>query len=177
VTHGFNILGARIHTWANGVVMDTFQVESLEASGFSLDPELLERMRQDLAAVLEGKTDLKQLLSQRALPPLVRADRYPAMNPRLKIDNRSSDFYTVLELRANDRFGLLFAITTTLAELGLDIHLALIDTRRGQVVDVFYVQELTGQKLLEGERLALVEREIYRALERLESAQLPEKTK
>ena len=175
VAHGFNILGARIHTWANGIVMDAFQVESLSASEPALNPEILERMRQDLAAVLGGKEDLKQLLSKRALPPLLRADRYPAVNPRLKIDNRSSDFYTILELRANDRFGLLFAITSTLAELKLDIHLALIDTRKGHVVDVFYVQELTGQKVWGDERLALVEREIHRALERLESSQAVKK--
>jgi [protein-PII] uridylyltransferase len=85
------------------------------------------------------------------------------------VNNRSSDFYTILEVRARDRFGLLFALTRTISELDLDIHLALIDTRRGQVFDVFYVQETTGQKVWDKNRLAMMERELHRTLERLES--------
>jgi [protein-PII] uridylyltransferase len=160
VAHGFNILGARIHTWTNGIVMDTFQVESLGTSQPAADTEQLARMKEDL----------RDLLSKRAMPPLTRPDRYPAMSPRVKIDNRSSDFYTIVEVKASDRFGLLFAVTSTLAALGLGVHVALIDTRRGQVMDAFYVQDSTGQKVWEEERLASLERNLYRALERVEAA-------
>jgi [protein-PII] uridylyltransferase len=170
VAHGFNIMGARIHTWASGVVMDTFQVEPLGPSPSSVDADQLERMGKDLAAVLEGREDLREILTRRALPPLARPDRYPATRPRVRIDNRASDFYTVVEVRATDRFGLLFAITSTFAELGLSVHVALIDTRRGQVMDVFYVQDATGQKVWEEEQLASLERNLHRSLERVEAS-------
>jgi [protein-PII] uridylyltransferase len=168
VADGLNILGGRIHTWTNGVVMDTFQVEPLGGEK-TVDAEYLERIGRDLTAVLEGNEDLDQLLSRRAPSLHLKRDRHPALKPRIKVDNRSSDFYTVVEVRARDRFGLLFALTHTLSGLGLDIHLALIDTRRGQVFDVFYVQETTGQKVWDEGRLALLERELYRTLERLEA--------
>jgi [protein-PII] uridylyltransferase len=167
VAHGFNILGARIHTWTNGIVMDTFLVEPL--SGLEpIETGQLRRLTRDLTAVLDGREDLDRLLSRRAPSTHVIANRHPAIAPRVKIENRSSDFYTIVEVRARDRFGLLFAITRTLSVLDLDIHLALIDTRRGQVFDVFYVMEVTGEKVRDAERLARIEREIYRALERME---------
>ena len=120
--------------------------------------------------MLEGREDLREILARRALPPLTRPDRYPATRPRVRIDNRASDFYTLVEVRATDRFGLLFAITSTFADLGLSVHVALIDTRRGQVMDVFYVQDATGQKVWEEEQLASLERNLHRSLERVEAS-------
>jgi [protein-PII] uridylyltransferase len=170
VANGFNILGARIHTWANGVVMDSFQVEGL---GGTVDGDRMERFSRDLEAVLEGKETLDRLLCQRAPSPHAGANRHPALRPRVKIDNRTSDFHTIVEIRARDQFGLLFAVTGKLAELGLSIHLALIDTRRGQVMDVFYVLEATGQKVTGQERLGELERALYRTLERMEASSPP----
>jgi [protein-PII] uridylyltransferase len=167
---GFNILGARIHTWTNGLVMDSFQVEGL---GGKVDPDQVDRFSRDLAAVLDGKEALEHLLSQRAPASHLGGDRHPAMRPRVKIDNRTSDFYTIVEVRARDRFGFLFTVTRELANLGLSIHLALIDTRRGQVMDAFYVLETTGQKVSDKERLAALERALYQALERMEAFGTP----
>lgn len=167
VAHGINILGARIHTWSNGIVMDSFQVEPLGREA-PADPHLLDRVARDLSSVLNGKIDLNQLLAKMAPTPHVKRERYPAIPSQVRIDNHSSDFYTVVEVRAADRFGLLFSVTRTLAELKFDIHLALIDTRRGQVFDVFYVQEMDGQKVWNPERVAEMERGLYRSLERLD---------
>jgi [protein-PII] uridylyltransferase len=166
VAHGINILGARIHTWSNGIVMDSFQVEPLGRQA-PMDPHLLDRVARDLSSVLKGSIELDQLLAKMAPAPHVRPERHPAIPPQVRIDNHSSDFYTVVEVRAADRFGLLFSVTRTLAELKFDIHLALIDTRRGQVFDVFYVQEMDGQKVWNPERVAEMERGLYCSLERL----------
>ena len=169
VAHGLNILGARIHTWANGIAMDTFLVEPLGSiSEDWVDPLRIQEMERDLAAVLEGRLDLGELLARRARPLAGPSRRYPAVRTRVRIDNRSSDFYTVMEVRATDRFGLLFTITSTLAELDLAVHVAIIDTRRGQVVDVFYVQDASGQKVWDKSQLARLERSLYQALERME---------
>jgi len=169
VAHGFNILGARIHTWTNGLVMDTFRVEPA-SSGEASDEDRVKSLAEDLAAVLEGKEDLERLIAKRAPSIRIGMDRHPSLTPRVKIDNRSSDFYTLVEVRARDRFGLLFTITRTLSSLDLNIHLALVDTRRGQVMDVFYVQDATGQKILDESRLSQVERDLRRALERMEES-------
>lgn len=169
VAHGLNILRARIHTWANGIAMDTFRVEPIGANPReSVDPMRIKEMEQDLEAVLEGRLALGELLARRAKPPAGPAERYPAVRPRVRIDNTSSDFYTVVEVRAADRFGLLFLITSTLADMELGVHVAIIDTRKGQVVDVFYVQDASGQKVWEKARLAQLERSLHQAMERME---------
>lgn len=54
---------------------------------------------------------------------------------------------TVIEVRARDAIGLLYAITRAVEDLDLDIHVAKIDTLGDRVVDVFYVRTLTGGKL------------------------------
>jgi [protein-PII] uridylyltransferase len=174
VAHGLNILGARIHTWTNGIVMDTFQVEPLGGGEIQSQKEWLSRLERDFTAVLTGKTDIRELLSKRAPSLLLDTQRHPSIPPRILIDNHASDFYTIVEVRARDQFGLLYAITSTVSRLRLNIHLALVDTRKGQVFDVFYILDETGQKVWEEARLAELERELYRTLERIQERGLPE---
>jgi [protein-PII] uridylyltransferase len=69
------------------------------------------------------------------------------------IDNRTSEKYTVIDVFTQDRVGLLFAITHTLFELGLLIHLARISTNADQALDVFYISDRKGQKIEELARM------------------------
>ena len=62
------------------------------------------------------------------------------------VDDGASDFATVIEVGAPDRLGLLYDITRTLSELGLDVHLATVATYEGRVVDSFYVRDDLGRK-------------------------------
>ena len=63
------------------------------------------------------------------------------------VDNGASDFFTVIEVGAPDRIGLLYDITRTLAELELDVHLAKVATYTDRVIDAFYVRDAVGRKL------------------------------
>jgi [protein-PII] uridylyltransferase len=55
----------------------------------------------------------------------------------------------VIEIGAADRIGLLYDITRTLAELGLDVHLAKVATYEGRVVDSFYVRGPAGRSTID----------------------------
>ena len=63
------------------------------------------------------------------------------------VSNRESDFYTVIDVTANDRPGLLFDLTRVVAEHGLNIHLSKASTVLDQVADTFYVRDRHGEKL------------------------------
>ena len=65
---------------------------------------------------------------------------------RVQIDNSTSDRFTIIDVFACDRLGLLYAITRTLFEMGLSVSVAKIGTYLDQVVDVFYVTERDGAK-------------------------------
>ncbi|HEY6793800.1 MAG TPA: [protein-PII] uridylyltransferase [Kineosporiaceae bacterium] len=102
------------------------------------------------AATLE--TDLRRLQDgdRSVLDRLVRRDagyRPPLgapSRPRVVLLPGASADSTVLEVRAADRPGLLHAIGTALAAVGVDLRSAHIATHAGQAVDVLYVGEPRG---------------------------------
>ena len=71
------------------------------------------------------------------------AHRQPA---EVRIDNETSDRFTILDVFADDRQGLLYVITNAIFQLGLSVHASRISTRLDQVADVFYVTSMEGQE-------------------------------
>jgi [protein-PII] uridylyltransferase len=59
--------------------------------------------------------------------------------PSVRFADDASAACTVLDVRAADQEGVLFAIASALAELDLDIRAARVATRGDAVVDAFYV--------------------------------------
>jgi len=47
---------------------------------------------------------------------------------QVRIDNSSSDPFTILDIFAHDRMGLLYTIARTIFRLGLSVHVARIGT-------------------------------------------------
>ena len=71
----------------------------------------------------------------------------------VNVDQEASDFFTVVEVGGPDRLGLLFDLARIFSDLGLDVHVAKVATYGPRVVDVFYVRDEQGQKLLDAERV------------------------
>jgi [protein-PII] uridylyltransferase len=69
------------------------------------------------------------------------------------VDNDTSDYHTIVEVFTYDRLGLLYAVTQALFDLQLSINIAKISTKVDQVVDVFYVQDFFGQKLVDDDQI------------------------
>ncbi|MDP2973134.1 MAG: ACT domain-containing protein, partial [Deltaproteobacteria bacterium] len=139
---------AQIHTWGNGVALDTFYVE---------DPtgeieRRLQQFKKDLKEILSGKISLKLLLSQREESGWIQKKVIPKVPGEAKVNNQDSDFYTIIEITGEDRLGVLYEITQALTDCGCDIHFARISTLGNRVVDVFYVQDEWGEKIVEPEK-------------------------
>jgi [protein-PII] uridylyltransferase len=66
---------------------------------------------------------------------------------------------------AYDRIGLLYDISKILFDLNLDLQVAKVSTHLDQVVDVFYVTDLEGQKVTEPTRLYTLRHSLLRAIE------------
>ena len=62
----------------------------------------------------------------------------PGVVTEIRIHDDSTQA-TIVEVSTRDRVGVLYAITQTLADLGLDISLAKVSTEGEKVADVFYV--------------------------------------
>ncbi|HEV8640217.1 MAG TPA: [protein-PII] uridylyltransferase [Methylomirabilota bacterium] len=142
--HGVNIISAQISTRADGIALDTFQVNDPAGEAILL-PAHWARTLDALRAVIAGEQSVDALLERR------RAARRPARDPetppKISLDNGLSDAFTVVEVKCPDRIGLLYLITRTLSALGLDIASARIATEIDQAFDTFYVHDGKGGKI------------------------------
>jgi [protein-PII] uridylyltransferase len=64
--------------------------------------------------------------------------------------------------------GLLFAISRTLAELGVDITVAKICTEKGAAIDTFYVRELPPAKIESAARQKQIAARLKTAIRKLD---------
>jgi [protein-PII] uridylyltransferase len=148
---GLSILTAQVLTTDDGVAVDLFEIEGV------FEPEIGEErwreFRTTLRKAIEGRLSLDHRVREKR-----RSYPSPTGVPvRVEVDNEASDFFTVIEVGAPDRIGLLFDITRTLAELQLDVHLAKVATFGGRVVDAFYVRDDLGRRVDDPEIVAELE--------------------
>ncbi|HBA89250.1 MAG TPA: [protein-PII] uridylyltransferase [Geobacter sp.] len=162
--NGMNILGAQIHTNTNEKVLDILQVNSPQ--GFVITEESRwARFESDLRQVLEGKVKVSTLVAKRHRPSILTEKAKPIAPARVEIDNEVSSDYTVIDIYAHDKVGLLYSITSTLTRLGLYIGVSKISTKVDQVADVFYVKNIFGQKLSDPAKLEEIRRELLAAVD------------
>jgi [protein-PII] uridylyltransferase len=143
--NNINILSSYIYTWRDGTAVDIFWVTR------PLDPihsdQVWAKIKEDLKNTITGKLSLVYRLSEKAETSLLSPNKKPAQPARVIVDNESSDFFSLIEIFADDHVGLLYLITHTLFSLRLDIRIAKIATKGDQIADVFYVRDLEGQKV------------------------------
>ena len=153
--NNISIFSAEAYTWRDGTAVDVFKVTSpLDA----FDPHRTwKKVEEDLALTFDGKLYLGYRLEKKAAPSIISKNLPPSRPPKIAFDNESSDFFTLIEVFADDRVGLLHIITRCLFELRIDIRIAKIATKGDQVADVFYVRDLVGQKLEDQEHLNEIE--------------------
>lgn len=142
---GAHILSAHVTTTRDGFALDTFVL----ARAFTDDVDetrRVERITGAIERVLSGEVRLSELMAKRWTFEH-RADAF-TVTPEVIVQNTLSDRYTVIEVGGRDRTGLLYALTTAVSDLNLDIASAHITTFGEKAVDVFYVTDLTGKKIL-----------------------------
>ena len=151
---GANIVDAKIFTLANGMALDTFWLQDLEGKPFD-GPQRLARLAARVELALSNRLDVqRELDSQRASWP--KRDRVFTVEPRVLIDNNASDTFTVIEVNGRDRPGFLHVVTRALTRVNLQIASAHVTTYGERAVDVFYVKDLFGLKVVNQEKLKQV---------------------
>ena len=82
----------------------------------------------------------------------------------MHFDNEASRIATVIEVECLDRPGLLYDITQSIFEAGLSISTSMVATYGERAVDVFYVRDGFGHKIVHPTRLQAVEKRLRVAL-------------
>ena len=151
---GANIVDAKIFTLASGMALDTFWIQDLEGKPYD-GPQRLARLAARVELALSNRLDVRRELdSQKASWP--KRDRVFTVEPRVLIDNNASDTFTVIEVNGRDRPGFLHVVTRALTRCSLQIASAHITTYGERAVDVFYVKDLFGLKIVNQDKLKQV---------------------
>jgi [protein-PII] uridylyltransferase len=117
----------------------------------------------DLERAIAGQLAIEARLAERARTYRRRRPLKAGPDgPTVRIDNDASSNATVVEVIARDRIGLLYRITKAIADLGLDIRHARVQTLGADVVDSFYVRAGEG-KVTDPYHLAELERALLHA--------------
>lgn len=162
-SEGYNILSARVSSTAFGRVLDIFHLE-FDGATTTSSPERVENVNKKWRLIESGAATAEQLVKERIklYPP--RKDRGAAIAPRVRFDNKLSKEWTVIELEAQDCFGLLYRIARCLSSRRVNIASALMSTRIDRAVNTFYVNGPEGGKITDDELISSLTNDLIEAM-------------
>ena len=142
---GLTIRRAQIERYGEFAWND-FWVTDMLAPDDTVHPERIVELENSLRRLLIR--DVDQLPS----PPRLwtaagRHEGVRVLPTRVTFDNETIDRFTILSLFAYDQPTLLHRVTSRLANLGLVLQFAKIDTHLDQIADVFYLTTADGQRI------------------------------
>lgn len=132
----------------DGAAVNEWHVES--PSGNEPEPDRLRRGLTRLATGDRGPLGLLDRRRQFAARPSRESTIGTPGQPRALVVPGASDEATVLEVRAEDRPGLLHELGMAFAKSGVSVRSAHIATYAGQTLDTFYVTDFSGRPLKPG---------------------------
>jgi [protein-PII] uridylyltransferase len=159
-----NILSADIFTRGDHTVLDLFKV--CDTKGNAVTSE------RDFALV---ENTLRRALEESNFDfhPLIEAARRQIRSQQLHglefptviaVDNKAHPAYTLVQIQAPDRLGLLYDLLSSLGANGVYIVLSRISTQNGAATDTFYVTDgLTRTKITDPHRIAALQKHLQAA--------------
>ena len=158
---GANVVDARTYTARDGHAVAVFWLQ--DADGHPFEAARLPRLRAAIERILAGEIVAAEALAPKDRVP--RRERAFHRPTHVTFDNEGSDIYTIVEVDARDRPGLLHDLTRALAAGNVRIASAVIATYGEQAVDSFYVKDSFGLKLHSESRREALARRLRAAVE------------
>lgn len=158
-----NVVDAQIYTSTEGIAIDVLWVTD-PMHRVLADSSVWSRIRKDLKEVLPAGTDAARVVGGRFKKRFLDTRRL-ARPTEISVENDVSALHTVVEVKSDDRRGLLYTIASTFHELDCTIDLARITTHVDRVIDVFYIRDAHGRKIASKDRLEMIRRRLVEALE------------
>jgi [protein-PII] uridylyltransferase len=159
-----NILSADIFPRGDNVVLSVFRVCDTKAHPVihRRDIELVEHTFRQ--ALEDESFDFMPLIEKAKLqsPRLAPGIEFPT---RITIDNKTHPAYTLIEIQAPDRIGLLYDVLSCLDRENILIPLSRINTQSGAAIDTLYVVDgSTHAKITDSNRIRTIQQQLKSAI-------------
>ncbi len=159
-----NILSAGVFPRGDNAVLGVFRVCDANARP-ATDPRDFKLMEQTLQRALEDESfDFLPLIEKakcqsRRLAPAIE---FPT---RIAIDNKTHPTYTLIEIQAPDRLGLLYDVLSCLDRENILIPLSRINTQAGAAIDTLYaVDGANHAKITDSHRIRMIQQHLKSAI-------------
>lgn len=147
--HDANIIDANVFTRSDGIIIDKFRVVDF-ISDSALTDETCSAIKNNLDELAGNKlTDVEGLIERQRRKWKRKLSKNKSTDHPVNVRFDATPHHTIIDVYGPDVIGMLFVITRTLSELGLNIHFAKIATRVDGIVDSFYVLTEKGRRIPE----------------------------
>jgi [protein-PII] uridylyltransferase len=163
-SHQISILSADVYTRPDGIVLDLFRVcnedlkaiedRNIQKAIVKTLYDISEKEDFDAAKYLQKKVNFLK-------PETEQVVKFPV---RAWVSNQLDPHFTVIEIQALDRIGLLHDVLKTVNDHGLQTVHSRICTEKGAALDSIFVQTLKGRKLVDPEAIKGLEESIRKLL-------------
>ncbi len=160
-----NILSADIFPREDHVILAVFRVCDTKGQAVT-EAQDRARVENTLGHALEVETF--------EFAPLLEEARHKIQHRRLQelefpagiaIDNKAHPTYTLVQIEAPDRVGLLYDLVTALGQEGTNIVLSRISTQKGAAIDTFYITDSSSRtKITDSHRITALQRRLRSAI-------------
>jgi [protein-PII] uridylyltransferase len=163
--HGLDVISAQAHSVEAQPGRPTMAASQFRVviprTGIEAEP-----LMADLRRAVDGGIAIEARLAERARTYRRRRVTQAAepAAPTLVFHDEASSNSTVLEVRAPNKVGVLHRLTKALAEVGLDIRHATVQTIGMEVVDTFYVRTFDGGLVTDQFHRREIERAVLHAV-------------
>jgi [protein-PII] uridylyltransferase len=140
---GGNVRSVHAITLDDGRIIDVFTLLPPDGAAPEATAEFVRTLHAGLLAAARTKPQSAPSIARRI------GDRRAIFSvpADVRLDSQASDEALVVEAEGRDRPGLLYSLTSAIAELGLTIRSAHVATYGERAVDAFYLQDEDGRKI------------------------------
>jgi [protein-PII] uridylyltransferase len=157
--HHIDILGAHVYTSSSGLALEIYRITT-PAGGEGERAIAWKEFQTSLERVLRGETSVDELIRRRGRPVGVQEGLVSGKPESVSVTNEESDFYTIVDVAAADRLGLLHDLTRVIADNGLEVYISKAGRVLDQVTDAFYLKDAEGSKVYDAALIEKLQREL-----------------
>jgi len=141
-----NIHDAKIFTRNDGIIIDSFNITEFRTHKL-VDKEKYLKLTNDLELAARNELAIGKEFKKVKSKWKRIENKLLNISAKIKIKFERHEKYTIIDVFAPDKLGLLYQITQALKNLGLSIYFAKISTKEDGVVDSFYILDNRKRKV------------------------------